>query len=281
MDTVPNFTNRNNVAMLVEDIEHRLRATNLDHEPHADEILELVQEQETNAAQEAPYVAQAMASSPAIGPRIQDMVSQATDLRYQTEYMLAFAELRAAEANVITPEQVRQAVQASVGRALQDLEAIANRRPITAHRARSEEEREAMLEELYDQMLAHEAAQQQAQQAAHETVYEAAMGDDGVHQGPPVANIDDLEDQVEAADLEDRYTWALTRLRILQATAIDPQQAAQAVQAARARRLSSLQTLVNGQQPHPRAPRAPRAPDATQQAAALARVMARFAAVGL
>jgi hypothetical protein len=68
--------------------------------------------------------------------------------------MVAFAELRAAEANVITPEHVRQAVQASAGRALQDLEAIANRRPTTAHRVRSDEERNAMLDNLYDQMTA-------------------------------------------------------------------------------------------------------------------------------
>jgi hypothetical protein len=105
---------------------------------------------------------------------------------------------------------------------------------------------------------------------------EAAMDDNDAH--PPVDSIENLEDQIEDTTFENQYAWALARLRIAQANVLDPQQIAQAVQATRNRSLSSLEALVNQQRPPSRAPR-PR--DAAQQAAAMTRVAARFAAVGL
>jgi hypothetical protein len=73
------------------------------------------------------------------------------------------------------------------------------------------------------------------------TVHEAANG--ASPRPPPVANIDDLEDR-ECRLGKNRYSMLMARLRIVQASAIDPRQIAQAVQAAQAghARLMSLST---------------------------------------
>jgi hypothetical protein len=145
----------------------------------------------------------------------------------------------------------------------------------------SDQDQESM-EDVQDSTVPQQIAPEVYEAAAQQ---QAAMGDDpvheaanGAHQGPPVANIDDLEDQIENAAWENRYSMLMARLRIVQASAIDPRQIAQAVQAAQGRTQTSLDELVNEQRPPPRIPRAH---DAVRQAAAMARVTARFAAVGL
>jgi hypothetical protein len=277
MDTVPNFTNRNNVAMLVEDIEHRLRATNLDHEPHADEILELVQEQETNVVQETPH---GPLTAQAARPKIQDMVSQAQSsmekvlqeyestlamVQVQEKLSRLMLQLDIATASIV-PKDLRAEAAQTVSRNVRAQaealvsSAVRGLAPRTVPRLHN-----FALTPEQDRAL----AAKMRSFAANGEVYEAAAQQQAQQQAQLAA----LSQEVHEAEYVSKVTGLKTRLRIAKAAVMNPEYIDQAVRTVSTQAFADVDNLVQQQ----RLTVAPMVPLDTERCNALvARMRATF-----